>query len=66
MQLVDYLDRYALTLAEFGERVGVEPSTVSRWRDGSMFPTPVHMARIENVTGSKVTYRDFQKMANGQ
>ena len=67
MELVDYLEAEDLTLAQFARQVAIteevvpEESTVARWRDGVLFPSPKNMERIEAVTGGAVTYRDFQK-----
>lgn len=61
MQLAEYLETEDRTLAEFGRDVGgVQESTVARWRDGAIFPSPKNIERIEHVTGGLVTYRDFQ------
>lgn len=63
MELADYLENEDITLAEFGKQVGgVEESTVARWRDGVMFPSPDNVRRIEDVTGNAVTYQDFQRV----
>lgn len=62
MELADYLEEEDLTLAQFGKQVGgVEESTVARWRDGVLFPSPRNMELIEAVTAGCVTYRDFQR-----
>ena len=62
MELADYLEKEDITLAEFGKQVGgVEESTVARWRDGIMFPSPGNIKIIEAATFGSVTYRDFQK-----
>lgn len=62
MELADYLEKEDVTLAEFGSQVGgVEESTVARWRDGLMFPSPDNMRTIESVTAGLVTYSDFQR-----
>lgn len=69
MLLSDYLSRARLTLAEFGKLVGgVEESTVARWRDGVMFPSPDKIEAIESATGGKVKHSDHmaaRKAANG-
>ena len=62
MELSDYLENEDITLAEFGRQVGgVEESTVARWRDGVMFPSPDNVRLIETVTAGSVTYQDFQR-----
>jgi DNA-binding transcriptional regulator YdaS (Cro superfamily) len=62
VELGDYLESEDLTLAQFGKRIGqVEESTVARWRDGVLFPSPKNMQAIEAATDGMVTYRDFQK-----
>lgn len=62
MELADYLVEEDLTLAQFGKQAGgVEESTVARWRDGILFPSPKNVELIESITGGIVTYRDFQK-----
>ena len=63
MELAKYLETEGLTLAEFGKRIGlgVEGSTVARWRDGALFPSPRNMELIKAATDGQVTYRDFQR-----
>lgn len=69
MELADYLEREDVTLAEFGQLIAVvrglekavEESTVARWRDGTLFPSPDNMQHIEMITNGEVTYRDFQR-----
>ena len=68
MELAKYLEAEDLTLAQFARQVAPaggpipEESTVARWRDGLLFPSPKNMERIEIVTDKTVTYRDFQKV----
>jgi len=76
MELAKYLADEDLTLAQFARHVAPaggpipEESTVARWRDGLLFPSPKNMERIEIVTGKAVTYLDFQlvreRIRNGE
>lgn len=60
--LEKWLHEQDMTLAQFGKQAGgVEESTVARWRDGVLFPSPKNVELIESITGGIVTYRDFQK-----
>jgi hypothetical protein len=62
-EFANYLKSEKKTLAKFAQEIGsVRESTVARWRDGTMFPRPHHMTRIEAVTSGAVTYKDFQRL----
>lgn len=54
-----YLDSIP-TIARFAEAVGVDLSTVSRWRSGVRVPSPELAARIEEVTHGAVTAEDVR------
>lgn len=44
----------ALTLDEFGERLGVARQTVSNWEQGRARPRPQLLRRIADITGTTV------------
>ena len=58
MKLSDYLSYHDLTDQAFADRVGVDRSTVTRWRNGRM-PEPQQMGLIAERTNGDVTPNDF-------
>lgn len=59
MTLNSYLLDHSITEAAFAARVGVDQSTVHRWRKGQMPEGPSTMRAIARETGGKVTANDF-------
>ncbi len=59
MRLREYLEEQRLTDAEFGRLVGATQPAVSRWASGARLPRPKMVARIQEVTGGKVSAADF-------
>lgn len=59
MKLETYLSDNRLTLAAFGEQLGVTGEAVRQWCGGSRFPRPRHMKRIIEVTDGAVRPEDF-------
>lgn len=59
MTLSDFLTEAQLTHAEFGRKIQTTQATVSRYANGSRVPRPAVMARIQAVTGGRVTPNDF-------
>jgi Helix-turn-helix len=59
MKLGAWIDRKRLTLREFGERIGVDESSVSRYINGGRMPRPEHLAAIMRETNGAVTANDF-------
>ena len=57
--LSSYRKRRNLTLAAFGDLVGVKPSTILRYETGAQHPRPAIAARIVNVTAGEVTLADL-------
>jgi DNA-binding transcriptional regulator YdaS (Cro superfamily) len=45
--------------SKLAEKLGVSPSTVTRWRDGACLPDQGHMHLIQEATGGKVKPADF-------
>jgi DNA-binding transcriptional regulator YdaS (Cro superfamily) len=58
MKLSDYLSSRSLTDQAFADVVGVNRTTVTRWRNGRM-PDPHQMALIADKTEGDVTPNDF-------
>lgn len=59
MTLSDFLAEEQLTHAEFGRIIQTTQAAVSRYTNGSRIPRPAVMARIQAVTGGRVTPNDF-------
>lgn len=57
--LRSYLDRAGLTLGQFGARVGVAQSTLSRIINRRHFPSMALVARIADETKGQLTANDF-------
>ena len=60
MTLKRYLARHS-TGAELARRLGVAPSTITRWANGELEPSLRWCARIAEATGNRVTVRDFYR-----
>jgi transcriptional regulator with XRE-family HTH domain len=63
MTLEQYLTNEKLTDAEFGIRVGLSQSQISRIRRGISLPSWDAMERIEEGTSGAVTANDFRRKA---
>jgi DNA-binding transcriptional regulator YdaS (Cro superfamily) len=59
MTLSAFLASQKLTRAQFAERLGVHPVTVSKWCSGAMRPAWSAIERIQVETGGQVTAQDF-------
>lgn len=59
MTLAQYLSESDLTDAEFGAKVGVSQSQISRLKRGVSFPSPATAVRIAQATGGKVKPADW-------
>ena len=60
--LKQYLEENGLSQREFGERIGVRQSVVSRWVSGKAYPDwECSLPRIIKVTGGKVDANSFVK-----
>jgi DNA-binding transcriptional regulator YdaS (Cro superfamily) len=59
MKLAEYLEKYRLTHAEFGERVGIKQPQVSRIINHKGNPSPHLMNLIEEATKGEVTMQDL-------
>lgn len=66
MKLSDYIAKQGITLAEFGARVGVGHSAVSRYVNGKRRPNWDTLQRIEAETGGKVTAADFYAVVDDE
>ena len=60
MTLSQYLARHS-TGADLARRLGVNPSTITRWANGQLVPSLAWCARIAEATNGRVTVRDFYK-----
>lgn len=61
MTLAEYLAREGITQTEFGRRVGVGHSVVSRWVRGERQPEWPMLVRIREATAGAVQPNDFLK-----
>lgn len=60
MKLLAWMQTKRVTDAEMAQRVGdCTEHAVRKWKYGERLPTPEKIAKIEDVTGSAVTLRDF-------
>lgn len=59
MKLTDFLERRALSHAEFGRRVGVTAEAVRLWTVGKRIPSHRYMRAISMETEAAVTANDF-------
>ena len=53
-----------MTRAQFAERMGVHPVTVSKWCSGAMRPAWSAIERIQAETGGQVMAQDFMPRTN--
>lgn len=63
MTLADYIAASRGTASDLARKLGVSPSTVSRWAHGKMAPPLAMAARIERATDGAVTVRDLMPVA---
>lgn len=61
MKLEQYLRTKNLTDAEFGEKIGLSQSQVSRIRRGVSWPSKDVLAAIAKETNNRVTANDIMK-----
>jgi len=62
MKLKHYLQKKQMTYQQFAELVGVKRMTVYAWcadNHRHKTPRPKHLLKIRQITGGKVSYRDF-------
>ncbi len=59
MDLDSYLSREGISNATFAEQIGVDPSSVWRFRQGARIPRRETMQKIVDLTGGDVTPNDF-------
>lgn len=59
MDLDSYLSREGISNAAFAEQIGVDPSSVWRFRQGARIPRRETMQKIVDLTGGDVTPNDF-------
>lgn len=59
MNLKDYLSSLTMTDAEFGGKIGVSQSQVSRIKNGKTAPSLAVIVAIEKVTKGKVSAKDI-------
>ena len=62
MKLTDFLASEKMTRADFADRMGVHPVTVSKWCSGAMRPGWSAMERIQALTAGRVTAQDFMAL----
>jgi predicted transcriptional regulator len=58
-KLARYLDERKMTLQDFGDLIGVNGPSVSRYIHGDRIPRVETMARIERATGGAVAAQDW-------
>ena len=63
MDLRQYLSERDLTLATFGDAIGVSRVAVSRYVRGLRMPSPAVMRAIMDATEGEVTPNDFYQSA---
>lgn len=66
MKLADYLSRTDTTDAAFAIAIGVDRSTVTKWKLGSTFPDFPNQMKIAKATKNKVTPNDFMPEARAE
>lgn len=59
MKLIDYLSSLTITDAEFGAKIGVSQSQVSRIKHGKTAPSLAVIVAIEKATKGKVGAKDI-------
>ena len=59
MDISAYLNLPGVTRKAFAEALGVNPSTVIRWKAGDTIPQRGMLMKIAVVTGGKVRPHDF-------
>ena len=59
MKLADYLAQQSITAYRFAKNVGVTPSAVYCWLDGSRTPEATQMRAIIAETSGQVSPNDF-------
>ena len=64
MTLSAFLASRNMTRAQFAERMGVHPVTVSKWCSGAMRPAWSAIERIQEETGGQVLAQDFMPRTN--
>lgn len=62
MRLQTYLKLRELTDAQFAAMVGRDRSTVTKWRNGKIWPDGAAMRRIFEATAGAVTPNDFMDL----
>jgi DNA-binding transcriptional regulator YdaS (Cro superfamily) len=63
MDLASYLQREQISPPTFAAKLGVAPSTVWHWLNGTKFPGRDNLAAIRSATGGDVTPNDFLSCA---
>lgn len=66
MTLKDYLSSLTITDAEFGEKIGVSQSQVSRIKNGKTSPSLEVIVAIEKITKGKVRAEDIFAVVQSQ
>lgn len=59
MRLGDWLDEHRMADATLADKLGVDRSTVGRWRAGDSKPRDKTMRRLIEITAGAVTANDF-------
>lgn len=59
MKIKDYLQKYGMTLQEFGDKLNVTPQAVRNYRDGRIPGDPETVRKIVRVTNGEVSYADL-------
>ena len=59
MNIQSYLEKHSETRASFAQRIGVNPSNVTRFISGERVPSGPTLARIVAATNGEVSFPDF-------
>lgn len=63
MRLVKWMAKAGLRPDTLAPKIGVTPTAVYRYLDGSRIPDPPIMAKIREVSGGRVTADDFYRFS---
>ena len=63
MRLDWYLEKNAIPVEKFADKIGVHRTSIYRFMKGLAFPRPATLRRIKEATGGRVTAEDFVEVA---
>lgn len=59
MKLTDYLEQNGITKKFFSNKIGVNPTHLSRWLSGKTTPRVDYIIEIEKATNGAVSAKDW-------